>query len=114
MRDHIDELCDLVKSAGGTMRLYGREVSPSELRGAMVARVDAKLGAIVVGLPTPSLSAIIDTSGPGLGVVTVAGYTVDRRDDDQVLAPRRKRIVCARCGVVGHNRNNRRFHARPL
>jgi len=116
MSDHIDELCELVKSAGGTMRLYGRPVSAVELRGAMNARVDAKLGALV-GLPTPSLSATITppVRKGELGAVVVAGYTPPNRfDGDPVPTKPRKLIICARCKMVGHNAANTKHHPRPL
>lgn len=41
--DHIDQLCDLVKEAGGTMRLHGEPVTAKELRGAAVRSLAGRL-----------------------------------------------------------------------
>lgn len=118
MSDHIDELCALVKAAGGTMRLYGRKVSPGELRGAMEARVDAKLGALI-GLPTPRLTATIEPRGR-FGAVVVAGYTPPPREtdpaDERPFRRQKARVpsTCRLCLKPGHIASNEKFHPRPL
>jgi len=122
MSDPIDELCALVKAAGGTMRLYGRPVTADELRGAMHSRVDAKLGNLA-GLPTPSLSAtIIPPHRRGdLGEVVVAVYAPPDNaydpDDDGSRGngdKPRKRPTCRLCGIVGHVSSNFKYHPRTL
>jgi hypothetical protein len=121
MSDHIDELCALVKAAGGTMRLYGNPVSAEELRGAVTARVDAKLRKLVTGLPTPSLTATITppTCRAGLGAVKVLGFVPPPREPDPAdererLQKPRRQARCTLCNGIGHIASNRKHHPRPL
>lgn len=75
-------------------------------------------------LPTPSLTATITPpmSRANLGKVMVHGYAplevVEYCDPGDPRAygnrKRRKTIVCHRCGIEGHNTNNRKHHPRPL
>lgn len=101
-------------------RLYGRKVSPAELRGAMNARVDAKIAAIA-GLPTPSLTATVTrpTCKAGFGAVVVDGYTPPPSQpdpaDERPVGGQKGRVpsTCTSCGVRGHA-SNEKFHPRPL
>ena len=42
-RDHIQELCDLVKEAGGTVRLHGRPVDAQQLREGVTKSLSERL-----------------------------------------------------------------------
>lgn len=66
-----------------------------------------------VGLPTPSTSATIDHTAPGLGKVTVAGYYPELVDYEPVEYAPRPKAKCARCGIEGHIASNQRFHPDP-
>lgn len=76
-----------------------------------------------VGLPTPSLTASV-TTPPGNSkwdTVVVAGYAPPKPAELDHEDPRahghqqpRRRGVCKRCGVEGHNANNRKHHPRQL